>query len=651
MDSEIDQISSASLLEYWPDFFKPKPRKWVQKNILKAEFSKVMFSLRYDNENSITSDTKLVFKDMTFRALSEFPLIKNANGIYSNYNHRLVASFQNAVTTTGNGGTVNLSNSQFVIPDTKILSSPAQLTIVGEGRLKTVLELLNTAPLSILDRAGQKTDIAYGDARFKATVTFPIKSQLTASDISASATGEILDFATNNLLGGHYFSGKRASVELTPETLILRGKADYNDVKLDTELEFDFQTGASSVLADLDIDQQLLDSFSIPIQNDILSGTAPSSLRIVFPKDDTATFSLQSDLVGATLKLDHFNWQKSKDAVSNLLLIGHFDDRLVVDSFLVEGAGLELSGHPQKSQDGSRTSFIFKKFSIDQRIDIEGSVNADGSLKVSKGYFDARPYLVPSNKSKTKFPKKFEASIALDRLQVTNELLLRNFVGDLTIGQSLSGKFSADMGLRAKLNGQFQPISGQTRVIMRSKQAGAVLTEFGAVKNAFGGELLLTLKPAVTDRATDGYLKVDNVKIQGVPILAEILNAISIVGLIDLLSGPGISLHEIESDFRITKDQLILKRASAFGPSMGITLDGYYDLRSKTFDMQGVISPIYLINSVGSVLSRKGEGLLGFNFVLKGKADNFDLRVNPLSVFTPTIFRDIFRRPPPVYKE
>jgi hypothetical protein len=129
------------------------------------------------------------------------------------------------------------------------------------------------------------------------------------------------------------------------------------------------------------------------------------------------------------------------------------------------------------------------------------------------------------------------------------------------------------------------------------------------------------------------------------------LNAISVVGLIDLLSGPGISLHEIESDFRITKDQLILKRASAFGPSMGITLDGYYDLRSKTFDMQGVISPIYLINGVGSVLSRKGEGLLGFNFVLKGKADNFDLRVNPLSVFTPAIFRDIFRRPPPVYEE
>ena len=84
---------------------------------------------------------------------------------------------------------------------------------------------------------------------------------------------------------------------------------------------------------------------------------------------------------------------------------------------------------------------------------------------------------------------------------------------------------------------------------------------------------------------------------------------------------------------------------------MGITLDGYYNLHNETFDMQGTISPLYLINSVGSVLSQKGEGLLGFSFILKGKADNFDLNVNPLSVFTPAIFRDIFRRPPPAYEE
>ena len=33
MDSEVDQISSESLLAFWPDFFKPKLREWLSDNL------------------------------------------------------------------------------------------------------------------------------------------------------------------------------------------------------------------------------------------------------------------------------------------------------------------------------------------------------------------------------------------------------------------------------------------------------------------------------------------------------------------------------------------------------------------------------------------------------------------------------------------
>ena len=49
-------------------------------------------------------------------------------------------------------------------------------------------------------------------------------------------------------------------------------------------------------------------------------------------------------------------------------------------------------------------------------------------------------------------------------------------------------------------------------------------------------------------------------------------------------------------------------------------MDGVYDVASGLLDMQGVISPIYIINSIGSVLTRKGEGVIGFNYALKGSA-------------------------------
>jgi hypothetical protein len=51
------------------------------------------------------------------------------------------------------------------------------------------------------------------------------------------------------------------------------------------------------------------------------------------------------------------------------------------------------------------------------------------------------------------------------------------------------------------------------------------------------------------------------------------------------------------------------------------------------------------------VLTRRGEGLFGFNYRLRGTADDPQVSVNPLSILTPGMFRDIFRRPPPVLEE
>ena len=125
------------------------------------------------------------------------------------------------------------------------------------------------------------------------------------------------------------------------------------------------------------------------------------------------------------------------------------------------------------------------------------------------------------------------------------------------------------------------------------------------------------------------------------------LDAVSIVGILDQLEGPGIFFSQVEAAFRLTPDQLILERSSATGPSMGISMDGYVNLATKALDLQGVFSPIYFLNGVGEVLTRRGEGLFGFNFNIQGSAARPRVAVNPLSVFTPGMFREIFRRPAP----
>ena len=189
--------------------------------------------------------------------------------------------------------------------------------------------------------------------------------------------------------------------------------------------------------------------------------------------------------------------------------------------------------------------------------------------------------------------------------------------------------------------------NGNIRIKAGSNDAGQFLMALNVLERAQGGRLLLTLDQRDTAGEMDGVLRVTDIKLQKMPLLAELLNAMSIVGLLDQLTGPGVIMNEIDAVFRITDDQIIVQSASALGPSMGITLDGYYNLESKTFDMQGFFSPLYLVNGIGSILSRKGEGFFGFGFNLEGTTDRPRFIINPLSAITPTILRDLFRRPPP----
>ena len=129
--------------------------------------------------------------------------------------------------------------------------------------------------------------------------------------------------------------------------------------------------------------------------------------------------------------------------------------------------------------------------------------------------------------------------------------------------------------------------------------------------------------------------------------MAEILNVISVVGLLEQLGKSGILFTEVDVEFRLTPEQLIVTRSSAIGPSMGLSLDGYYDLARRVMDLQGVLSPIYILNGIASIIGRKGEGFIGVNFNLKGNADQPLVIVNPLSALTPGLLRELFRRPGP----
>ena len=445
-------------------------------------------------------------------------------------------------------------------------------------------------------------------------------------------------------------SGPLVEFYVDPGALELTGQFQTLGVDLDGQFLYDIKKQTSRLAADFEIDRALMNNLALPVSDKLVQGSSVAKLSLDLPKDGTPTFEIQTDLIGIKLSLDELKWQKPASSFGELIITGTLDNGVKFDSIFLSADGLVLNGTPSVGAEQRLDQLVFDNFRVDQRIDVTGRFGPSQKLTIQKGYFDARPYLFGTQKRVDR-TDRMPASISLDRVRITKKMYLKNFTADLTLGNGLSGNFTAELGPRGRVEGNLKPLRGRTAVELLSDQGGALLKEFGVVKGASGGKLRLTLTPAKDGKSTDAFLKVDDVKIQGAPFLAELLNAISIVGLLDQLSGPGISLNEIEANFRIQKDQVILKDFTIFGPSMGITMDGYYNLKTKVVDMQGVISPIYVINGVGSLVTQKGEGLIGFNFNLKGPSDAVVLSVNPLSALTPAIFRDLFRRPPPNYNE
>jgi len=214
-------------------------------------------------------------------------------------------------------------------------------------------------------------------------------------------------------------------------------------------------------------------------------------------------------------------------------------------------------------------------------------------------------------------------------------------------GGGASGRFTGQVNGGPTVTGRIAPKDGRSAFQIRSQDAGAVLAAAGMLKQARDGEMNLVLVPVAGPGRYEGSLEVMNVRLTDAPALAALLNTVSVVGLIDQLRGEGIHFSEVNSRFLLTPRRVTLLSGSAVGASMGVSMEGYYDLESTMMDMQGVISPFYLVNSAGGLFTRRGEGLVGMNYTMRGPVAQPRVSVNPLSVFTPGMFRDLFRRPPP----
>ncbi|WP_300532846.1 AsmA-like C-terminal region-containing protein [uncultured Mameliella sp.] len=657
LDTQIEQTTPEQVLGFWPEDLHPGTRRWVENNVQSGRIEDVQFALRADPG----ADEPKTYIDFAFsEGVATFnprmPGLTGAAGRITIYDGRLGLRLE-AGTTDAGRGPIDLSGTEFVIGDLRVKPAVGEVRLQARGSVTAALSYLNNEAWRLIDKADRTVDMASGRARVSGRIALPLVKGLTLPDVALNLQGTLSDVDAPTAIPGKPLTADRLALSVTNKAVALEGAVIVDGVPATGRWARPFSGTGGEVDAEVTLTPESIAALGIGLPPGTVRGSGKGQLRIDMPRGAPARFSLTSDLVGMGLSLPQLGWDMAPGEGGRFAVAGLLGKVPTIERLELQGAGLKAEGRVLLTAQGGFDRLELTRLTVGDWLDVAGRLRGRGAgvlpaIEVGSGSVDMRgaPFTSSSGTGGGDGRPGGGAPLilTLDSLRLTDSIVLEDFRADFDTTRGLNGRFDAQLGGRTPVKGLAVPQAGGTAFRITGEDAGDVLRAAGLLKTVRDGSFQLDIAPVRGQPGSyDGFMRIEGTRLRKAPAIAALLDAVSVVGLLDQLNGPGIFFTDVEARFRLTPSRVIVSRSSAVGPSMGISLDGYYDLASGRMDMQGVLSPIYLINGIGQIFSRRGEGLIGFNFNLRGSVENPRVRVNPLSAFTPGMFRDIFRRPPP----
>jgi len=653
VSGRMETIAPDRLLELWPATLKPKTRTWIDENVQSIDLHDIQFGLRAAPGAAPDVFLGFGFSDLSAVYVRDVPPIEAASGHASIRDNRFTIHAEAGHVTAAQGGRLNISGTDFIIPDVRIKKGPAEAHLRARGTVTAALSLLDSPPFRFLQKAGRPVTLADGRADLSGRLDFILKKKLTPEEVAFAVTGAIADMRSETLMPGRVLAAERLSVEADNDRLAIAGRARVGAVPVDGRWTMPLGPdtgGASRLRGEIELSQRFLDEFGIALPEGSLSGSGRGTVEVALARDTPAEFALTSDLAGLGLRIAPLGWALARDAAGRLDVAGTLGAPPRIDTLSLDAGGLRVSGGEVRLEPGGALAEArFASVELGGWLNVPVTLVGRGKgqaprVEVTGGTVDLRGGTLGGGGGSGGGPVR----LLLDELRISDGIALDDFEAVLDTDGGARGSFVARVNGGTRIEGEVIPSqTGRSAFRIRSGDAGGLLASAGILEDARDGVLEMTLNPADAPGSYDGALSIEQVRVKRAPALAALLNTISVVGLLEQFAGQGLHFSTVDARFRLTPDRLVLREASAVGASAGISMDGYYSLATRQMDMQGVLSPVYMLNAIGGAFTRRGEGLIGFNFALRGDAQDPDVTVNPLSALAPGFLREMFRRPAP----
>lgn len=675
-------ITPAQIVAFWPVGLSPDAREWVRRHIPTGAASRAVFSVDWPpgaNAGGYLPDERLTLDfdvaDASVMFLQDFPPLTGLKG-----RGRLLGNSLKVDVFDGRLGGWDIGQGQVSLSRFAPTGGVLDIRVDGRGDLRELMTVLETSDLKIATRYGLNVGQMAGKGDIDATFTLPLVENIVPEMLRYGVKGSFERATAPDLAAGFGLSEADVRFVAADTGLQLAGSGRFGPAPVTFDWREVYPGGGRAAGSDLTasakLTPDLLNAFGLPART-IMQGAGDLQLTARGQGRIFTSLEADIDLTAAALDISALNWRKRAGLPAQGRLRYSGDEAGGTLSGDVRADGLQLSGDALlANREGGLKSANISRIYARDGVDLRGGLTRreDGGYRITASgpYLDASSWIdavlrfgedapgpvrssssAASASAQSGSSQLVELVLAADRVRLRKDAELQRFNLDLAFDASgpqrgrMTGEISQGktVDVRIASNGDARTLS------VRSDDAGFAARALTNSDFLVGGRL--EMEGSFSGPRGKADVRMEDVRLQDAPLVAQILSLASLRGLADVLSGDGVLFTRVEAPVVIEPGRLEFPGLRASGPAMGITARGWLAPGPGDVSLDGVLVPSFGVNSALGALpligdlfvSRRGEGLFAPTYSVRGSLSRARVSINPVSALTPGVLRRIFESP------
>ncbi len=659
-----DEISVSNFKRLWPRFAAPLPRGWVVSNLHGGVARDVRLEVKIP-PGQLGSGTPMDADELygqadllgvRFDTIGDIPPIRNADATVRFTGKTVAVNVSRGDVFLPSNRRAVLNGTAFTIDDLALRPVQAALQLDVEGDADAIAELAAARPVNALE-GQQLTPASFsGTARATGVVRFPIarpSGQPIRPDYDISV--ELDDFSISAPVEGLVIQNTAGKVRAVPERFVVDLEGRFAGVPARLKLtEPRGGNGQRTQEFSATLDDALREKFA-PALAEAVRGPVP-----VVVKGEAGAFILDADLTRARIRIPGINWEKGSGIASRVSMrVLREGTTLRLRDIALTGRSLRARG-AVRIENGQFIAADLDNVRLNEGDDFSVSIDRQGNgyaVALSGNRIDARAMLrrmLPGPDAAAGgggLARGMSINGRVGALVGFNDEVLRGAALSMEgASLALSGEFESGGSLRLSRVGG----NGGT-LALSTGNAGAALRFADLYRRMGGGAMTAEFVMGEGGRMS-GPVAIRDFTVAGEPRLAALVTgrAEGSASLSEATEAD-IDLRRVafelaQGDLRVSRGRIDIREGVIRGETIGASVEGTVIDGEGRMNLSGTFMPARGLNRIAGSIPILGmllgsgtrDGLIGITYQIVGEARNPKVFVNPLSIITPGIFRQIF---------